>query len=76
MKLLKSESKVSGSAEDMHKIPFYVIIGLGQTSRHTELLKLAVSSAINLYGISGLPQRGNIGLRCFHFRALSHSRLV
>lgn len=60
----------------MYKIPFHVIIGLGQTSRHTELLKLAVSYSINLYGISVLSQRGNIGLRCFHFRALSHGSLV
>lgn len=75
-KVPKTKSKVSGSTKDMYRILFYVIIGLGQTSRHTELLRLAVSYTINLYGISVLSQRGNIGLRCFHFRTLSHGRLV
>lgn len=45
----------------MYEILFHVIIGLGQTSRHIELVKLAVSDTINSQGISVLSQRGNIG---------------
>lgn len=75
-KVPKTESKVSGSAKKMYEILFYVIIGLGQMSGHTKLVKLTVSYTINSYGISVLSHRGNIGLRYFHFRNLSHGRLV
>jgi len=75
-KVPKTESKVSGSAKKMYEILFCVIIGLGQMSRHTTLVKLTVGYIINSYGISVLSQRGNTGLRYFHFRNVSHGRWV